>query len=171
MNEQIRFLTQRRSVRSFTDEAVCAEARDQILQAGLYAPSAMNRQVWQFTVVTGQALKALGDAVAEALDSPNYSRFYSAPMLIITSYPRAHSLGREDCSCAMENMLLAAHALDLGAVWINQLVDTCDHPTVRKLLDDFGVPGDHLCGGCVAVGHSAAPAPAAKAINGKVVIV
>ena len=72
--------------------------------------------------------------------------------------------GREaDNACAMQNIMLAAHAMDVASVWINQLKDTCDDPAVRALLTEFGVPQDHKVYGIAALGYAAGdPRPADK---------
>ena len=57
-------------------------------------------------------------------------------------------------------MMLAAHSLGLGSVWINQLQGICDEPAVRTELDALGLPGDHEVHGICALGHAAAPGKA-----------
>jgi len=168
MNEIMRNLLTRRSVRSFRPDQISDEDLEQILQAGLYAPSAMNRQSWQFTVVQREeSRRKLTAAMQKALNNPNYN-FYQPPTLILVSNVRDNSNAFADTGCAMENMFLAAHSLGLATVWINQLKDTCDVPEVRKVLDEFGVPSNHIVCATVALGYAQDNLPAPKERTGVV---
>jgi nitroreductase len=114
-------ITTRRSIRTFIDKAVPAELIEKILNAGLRAPSAGNRQPWRFIVVTDrQKMKRLDTQYHQPCVE-------KAPALIVVctnphdtwerydEHAHYHLL---DAAAAMENMLLAAHALGLGAVWV-----------------------------------------------------
>ena len=61
--------------------------------------------------------------------------------------------GKEDDACALENIFLAAHSYGVGSVWINQLQNICDTPAIRDILNDFGVPADHVVYGMAALGY------------------
>jgi nitroreductase len=65
-------------------------------------------------------------------------------------------MGRDDCACALQTIFLAAHALGVGSVWINQLRHVCDEAKVRDLLTAYGVPTTHKVYGCAALGYPAA---------------
>ena len=82
-------------------------------------------------------------------------------MLILASNERDNPHGVEDCACALENVFLAAHALGIGSVWINQLKGICDRPKVRALLTRMHLPESHIVLGCAALGYAARPAPPA----------
>ncbi len=169
MNSVIESMLARRSCRSFSGEPIPREKLQKIVEVALNAPSARNRQLWQFTVVADQELlEKLRAAVALYHERGDEYNFYRPAAMILCSNQRDYAFGREDCACAMENMLLAAHALELGAVWINQLTSTCDFHEVRAVLSCLGVPEDHVVYGCAAIGVPA-QAPAAKEILGKVV--
>lgn len=168
MNEVMKNLLTRRSVRAFRPDQVRDKDLEQILQAGLYAPSAMNRQSWQFTVVQGEdSRRKLTEAMQKALNNPSYN-FYQPPTLILVSNVRENSNAFADTGCAMENMFLAAHSLGLATVWINQLKDTCDLPEVRKVLDEFGVPANHIVCATVALGYAKDALPEPKERTGVV---
>lgn len=108
----------RSSIRQFTDRQISKDTLDVIVRAGMAAPSAMNKQPWSFVVVTER----------EVLDSLNanhpYANLKTATAAIIVCGVMEKTIegeGREywvqDCSAATENILLAAHAYGLGAVW------------------------------------------------------
>jgi len=109
----------RASVRSYTSQAVEPEKIEKLLRAGMAAPSAVNKQPWHFVAVTDRAIL---DALAQA--NPHAKMLESAPLAIVvcgnmdkTLEGSAADFWIQDCSAATENILLAAHAMGLGAVW------------------------------------------------------
>lgn len=108
----------RKSVRQYTDEPVSEEHIEILLKAAMAAPSAVNFQPWRFVVVTERAEL---DAMAEVL--PFARMLKQAPLAIVVCGETLWFEGREnifwqqDCSAATQNLLLAAEALGLGAVW------------------------------------------------------
>lgn len=172
MNEIMKNIVSRRSVRKFSDKMVPDEILNQIITAGLYAPSAMNTQLWQITVLKNdEKIVNLQKAIAKALDRPDYHRFYGAPVFIIVTVPEDYRHGAVDTACVLENMLLAAHSLGVGSVWINQLRDSCNDTDVRALLTEIGIPENHICFGCAAIGYADCELPADRENKGIVKIV
>lgn len=141
----------RRSVRRYTGAPVSEELVNQVIRAGCYAPSAHNCQPWHFVVLRRpSALEALAAVHPFAKMAPSAG----------TAIAVCGDLGRqktegflvEDCSAAIENMLLAAHSLGLGAVWCGI------HPVpklVQAVRDLLALPPAILPVGLVVVGHSA----------------
>lgn len=172
MNAVIKNIVTRRSVRKFSSEELSEDILQQIITAGLYAPSAMNTQLWQLTVVKNdEKIVALQNAIAKALDRPDYHRFYGAPVFIIVTVPDDYRHGAVDTACVLENMFLAAHSLGVGSVWINQLRDCCNDSEVRRLLTSFGVPEKHICFGCAAIGYADCELPSDRENKGVVRII
>ena len=172
MNEILKNIKTRRSCRKFRNEMVSNEILDEIISAGLYAPSAMNTQLWQITVVKNdEKIVSLQKAVAKALDRPDYHRFYSAPVFIIVTVPEDYRHGAVDTACVLENMFLAAHSLGVASVWINQLRDSCNDSEVRALMTSFGIPENHVCFGCAAIGYADCELPSDRENKGVVRIV
>ena len=107
------------SVRSYLDKPVEDAKIEQLLRAGMAAPSAMNKQPWHFVVVTDkQQLAALAKA------NPYAGMAAKAPLAIVVCGDmnkalsgKAREFWVQDCSAATENILLAANAMGLGAVW------------------------------------------------------
>ncbi len=122
----------RRSVRKYVDDkAVEHDKIIMLLKAAMSAPSACNLQPWEFIVVNEEeGLNRLKDCI----DSES-GRNYNAPAAFVvcgnTSYLPWEGTGAMDCSAAIENILLAATALGLGAVWIGAF----DGDAIRSLLD------------------------------------
>ena len=109
----------RTSIRQYTDEPVSKENIETMLRAGMAAPTAVNRQPWHFVVVTNRdKLNALATA------NRGTSMAAKAPLAIVVCGDMEKAMPRtgqgfwvQDCSAATENILLAANALGLGAVW------------------------------------------------------
>ena len=105
----------RTSIRSFTGDPVSKEQLETILKAGMAAPTAMNGQPWRFVVVTDK------EKIAKVFASGFRGEMFTQAGAVIvvcgqtTQMPNMFWFG--DCSAAAENILLAAHALGLGAVW------------------------------------------------------
>ena len=154
MNATMETILHRRSIRSFLEKPIPKPVLEQIVLAGQYAPSAMNRQNWHFTVLQNQEkIQSLAKAIAAELGMGEEYCFYRPAALILVSAPKDSHNGLADCACALENIFLAAWSLDVGSVWINQLKEICDRPAIRAHLDERGVPADHLVGGMAALGY------------------
>ena len=170
MNEVMNAILTRRSIRKFTADPSPAEVLEDLVKAALHAPSGMGKQTWQFTVVKNrEKIRRLAEAAGKILGRENYD-MYQPMILIIPSNQRDNPHGKEDNACAMENMFLAAHSLGIGSVWINQLQGICDEPAIREILNEFGIPADHIVYGMAALGY-ADDVKAEKQRIGKVVVV
>lgn len=171
MNEVIKTILERRSCRSFTDQAVKAEDVKTILDCALAAPNGLGKQTWKFTaVVNDEKIQNLATTVGTALKRGSYYNMYKPKVLIITSNLRESKYREVDNACAIENIYLACHSLGLGCIWINQVQDCCDDPNVRAILTEFGIPLEHGVYGCAAIGYPAKP-PAPREIKGQWVII
>lgn len=144
----------RRSIRSFEKREIPKSDLEIIAKAGIYAPSGMNRQTWQITVLTGDKITALASIMAKNLGNDGYD-FYKPAALMIMSNERDNRNGEADCACAIQNIFLAAHSIGVGSVWINQLKDLCDVPEIRTMLDGLKIPSSHKVYGMAALGYPA----------------
>lgn len=153
MNEIIRNIKTRRSVRAFSDRPIEKELLLEIADCARYAPSGMNGQPWNFCVVQKPELIAgLAACVGKELDRPGYD-FYGPNALIIVSCDRNSRFELQDGSCALQNIFLAAASLGIGSVWINQLRNVCDAPECRRLLTELGIPEGFRVVGTAALGY------------------
>lgn len=131
MNEVIKTILNRRSVRVYKDEPLKQEDLELILKAGYNAPSGCNLQPWHFTVVTNKnILNTLNiESKKEFADSENemfrqmaasekYDIFYNAPCTIFVSGEKTSPTSIIDCSAATQNMILAAESLGIGTCWV-----------------------------------------------------
>lgn len=156
MNETIKSILNRRSIRAFSNQEIDKATVQTLLDCALAAPSGMNQQTWQFTAIVNQEkifnfAKTVGKAIGR---DENYN-MYCPKVLIITSNDKESRFREVDNACAMENIYLAASSMGLGCVWINQVKDCYDDVEVRKLLTEFGIPENHGVYGCAAIGYPA----------------
>ena len=155
MNPVIDAILSRRSCRSFSDKPISSQDIETLLKCARYAPSGRNRRSWKFTAVLDQSLiKKLAAAVGAAIDNPAYN-FYNPTALIIPSNLESNHLGIYDNSAALENIFLAAHSLNIGSVWVNQVNGQCANPEVRAVLTEMGIPEDHVVYGVASLGYPA----------------
>lgn len=155
MNTVIENILTRRSVRVFTEKEISKEDIDILVKCALYAPSARNLQTWKFTVLTKKEdIRELASVMGKALGREGYD-MYCPSALIIPSNRKDSPFGRDDNACALQNIFLAAHSLGIGSVWINQLNGICDESEVRKVLNKFEIPEDHIVFGMAALGYAA----------------
>lgn len=147
--ELLEGLFSRRSVRDFTDAPVERDALLEIVRAGHWAPSGLNHQPWRFVLVRDPAVRS------SLAGLTHYGRIVNtAPALIavfIDSTAIYHPIkDYQGIGACLENMLLAAHGLGLGAVWLGEILKNAE--TVRTILQ---APAGHELMALVAVGHPA----------------
>lgn len=140
----------RKSVRKYLAKPVEKEKTDLLLKAGMAAPTGKDTRPWEFVVVTDRAIL---DSMAAAL--PYARMLKEAPMaIVVCGDTTKSSYWYLDCSAATENILLAAEALGLGAVW------TATYPYEDRMAvvkEETGLP-DHILSLCVIpVGYPAIP--------------
>ena len=162
----------RTSIRNFTGEAVPREQLETILKAGMAAPTTMNTQPWRFVVVTDKekiasvfgagprsgAFTTAGAVIVVCGQSTMMQRPFGQPDAPETEQPNMFWF--EDCSAAAENILLAAKALGLGAVW------TAGYPAqerIEPVQAALGIPSNVIPLCIIPVGVPAEdPAPKDK---------
>jgi len=147
----------RRSIRQFTDQAVSEAVIEDLLRAAMSAPSAGNQQPWQFVVITDRQIL---DTIPSI--HPYSAMLRQAPLAILVcgdEHLETHKgYWVQDCSAATQNLLLAAHARGLGAVWLG-IYPRMERVTgLRKLL---GLPEHVVPLALVAIGHPAEHLPPA----------
>ena len=139
----------RRSIRRYLDKPVDEELVQKLLAAAMQAPSARNQQPWQFVVIDDRAVL---DEIPVFM--PNAAMVAGAPMAILVcgdlDQEKSPGYWVVDCSAATQNMLLAAHALELGAVWCGVYPREKRMDGMRKLV---GLPPNVMAHSLVVFGH------------------
>ncbi|WP_337373453.1 nitroreductase [Mitsuokella jalaludinii] len=168
----------RHSTRKFKEEPVPQEVLDKVIEAGRQAPSGKHKNPSRFIVIRKkevlQELIALvqqefakmevtpenddnfGGAI-RAAKKGGYVFMYNAPVLIVVANKRDYGNKYADVSCAMQNMMLAANALDLGSCWINQLRWLQDNPVLRGYLQKLGMAEDEEVCASLSIGYPDTP--------------
>ena len=165
MNEVIQAMKERRSVRAYTDEVPSRALIDEVVEAGLWAASGMNRQGPIIVAVTDRALRDRLSAMnAEVIGDPGRDPFYGAPVVLVVLAPCDQANRVYDGSLVMGNLMLAAHALGLGSCWIHRAREEFDTPEGKAILAELGVEGDYEGIGHCILGY-AAEEPEAKPRN------
>ena len=152
--DAIHAIMTRRSVRHFKPDPIPEELVEQLLHAAMQAPSAHNGQPWHFVVIDQREIL---DAIPT--HHPYAAMCKEAPLAILvcgdTDLARTADSWLLDCSAATQNILLAAHALGLGAVWVHMLWPESAAPLRERL----GLPEHVRTLALVPVGYAVDPLP------------
>ena len=162
MNEVLKVLKERRSIRAFRPEPLKKEDLDAIVEAGLYAPSAKNLQSTKLVVVRDAAVLARLERLnSRILGTPEGTPFYGAPEAIVVLSDSEYPNWLQDGSLVMGNLMNAAAALGVGSCWINRAMETFELPEGKALMQKWGVDARYAGVGHCILGYAAAePAPA-----------
>ena len=167
-NQTLADIRSRRSVKKYMDQPVPRELVEAVVEAGMYAPSGMNRQSAKILAVTDKAMRDklsrmnLDIIIGKQLktSSGHSDPFYGAPVVLVV-------LAKKDCptrvydgSVVLENMLLAAHSLGLGACWIHRAKEMFETEEGKQLLQDLGITEEYE-----GIGHCILGYPAPDALK------
>lgn len=156
MNDVVRAILSRGSVRSFKEQEIPRAHLEMIVKSGIQAPSGNNMQTWKFTVVQNKeriaSLRQIIRKVADGKGVKVYG-FEHPDTLILVSNDRRNPNGVQDSACAAENMMLAAQSYGIGSVWLNPLRTICDETEIRTELKKMEIPDSHIVWSMVALGY------------------
>ena len=167
MNEALNNLMTRRSIRSYQPKQVEKELLEQVLQAGIYAPTGGGRQTPVIIAVqdekTVQQLSRMNAAVMGTKSDP----FYGAPTVLVVLAERSRGTYLLDGASVITTLLNAAHAVGLGSCWIHRAKEEFESEEGKALLKQWGIEGDFEGVGHVILGYPAgdAPEPAPRKAN------
>lgn len=167
-------ITTRRSTRKFRSAPIEQEKLDKVLEAGRHAPSGGNCQTCHFVVVRNKdvldKLAGLAQSAFAAMEieegmyksivnsirlsqKGGYVFHYDPPCLIIVANRKDYGNNIADCSCALENMMIAANELDLGSCWINQLKWLNEDAELLRYERSLGLEENERIYGALAIGY------------------
>lgn len=134
-NEALDAIFERKSVRKFIDKKIENDKLELLLKAGMAAPSALNHQPWKFILVDDRKLL---DQLADKLPYAKMLSSAKAAILVCGDIEKAlqdweQDFWIQDCSAATENILVAAQALGLGAVW-TALYPSIDRVNIARVI-------------------------------------
>lgn len=140
MNEAYKNLIERRSIRKYNNTKVSHDLIEQIVRAGQFAPSGMNRQIYAFVVVEDEELVArLSKMNADAMNSSS-DPFYGAKSLIIVFADTNAPTYLYDGALAMGNLMNAANALGVDSCWIHRAKEVFETPEGKEMKKTWGLP-------------------------------
>ena len=147
-NKTIELIKSRTSCRAYSDKKVSLKKALEVAEAGKFAPSGMNRQIATIYVVNSKAkVEKLRNLSLKIRDR---DCMYGAKTIILVGAPRGDRFTDLDCSCILENMFLAAHALKLSSCWINQFDEFFQTKDGLKVKKSLGIPEDYrIVGSCI----------------------
>ncbi len=170
----------RRSTRKMKSQVPPRDLIEKVIQAGRHAPSGHNNQSTHLIVITDpNILSDLADMVREAFVAMEVTEgmyvsmknaianakrgghpfHYNAPVLIVAANRIGYGNAMADSACALENMMVAANALDLGTCWINQLHWLDGNPAIHEYMLKIGLGQDETITGSMILGYPAEGLP------------
>ena len=171
MNDIIKAMKERRSIRKFKSDMPAKEDIAQIIEAGLYAANGMGKQATITVAVTNKELRDRLSAENCKIGGwkEGFDPFYGAPVILIVLADKNWANRVYDGSLVMGNMMLAAHSLGLGSIWIHRAKEEFELPEYQQVLKDLGVEGEWEGVGHCAIGYIEGVVPkAAKRKNQRV---
>ena len=163
MNEVLKLLKQRRSIRRYKAEQIKDAELDAILEAGTYAPSGMGKQSAVMVVLQDrETIAALSKINAEIQGNPGTDPFYGAPTVVAVLADSTSYNWLKDGSLVMGNLMNAAASLGVGSCWINRCGETFDRPEGRAYLEKWGLGESFKGVGYCILGYAEGEAPAPK---------
>ncbi len=140
MNETMKTLKNRCSVKKYTDRQVPEDVLDAILEAGLYAPSGLNNQQVYMVAVRDRETRDFLANMNTKIRGAGSDMFYGAPCVIVVLADPQNGTWVEDGSLVMGNLLNAATAMGVSSCWVHRARETFDSPEGKALLKKWGLP-------------------------------
>lgn len=154
-NKTIQTILTRVSCREYSEKKVSLGKLNQILEAGKYAPSAMNRQIANITCVrTKSKVERLRELSKEEMKR---DCMYGANTVVLVHAPRDDHFTPQDCSCVLENIFIGANALKIQSCWINQFDELLSTPKGMKIKARLGIPSENRIVGAAVLGYAKDP--------------
>lgn len=163
MNQVLKAIKERRSIRKFKSELPSKTDLEQIIEAGLYAASGMGTQATKIIAVTNKELRDKISEMNRKIGGWNegFDPFYGAPVIFIVLSEKDWRNKVYDGSLVMGNLMLAAHSLGLGSIWIHRAKEEFESEEGKEILKKLGIEGEWEGIGHCAVGFMDGEMPAA----------
>lgn len=151
-NELIKALLERRSIRKYDTKQISDDELDTILNAGLYAASAMNRQETKIVAVRDKETRDFLSKLNAKVMDKDTDPFYGAPCVLVV-FAKNDYCYWQDGSLVMANLMQAAYSIGLGSCWINRAKEMFEFPEGIELKKKWGIPEDYMGIGNCIVGY------------------
>lgn len=163
MNQTIENIVARRSVKKYTDRPVPMELVEEVVRAGMYAPSGMNQQSAKIIAVTNKEMRdRLSRINLEIIMGKNLNTssghndpFYGAPVVLVVLAKKEVGTHVYDGSLVMENLMIAAQSLGLGSCWIHRAKETFETAEGKQVLGELGIADEYEGIGNCILGYAA----------------
>ena len=142
MNNTVSDIMNRRSIRKYKPEQISREELDTVLQAGICAPTVMNRQSPLVIAVQNKEVRDRLSRMNAAVLGTDSDPFYGAPTVVVVLADANSPHAVQDGSLVMGNLMNAANAIGLGSCWINRAKEMFATEEGKQLLAQWGVEGD-----------------------------
>lgn len=164
MNETLRTLMERRSIREYKTAQISEEQLQQILEAGMYAPTGKGMQSPVMVVVQDpQLIRTLSQMNAAVLGAQDTDPFYGAPTVVLVLADRSvRPTWLEDGSLVMGNLMNAAWSVGVDSCWIHRAREMFESEAGQALLKQWGLEGDYVGVGNCILGYRDCQVPQPK---------
>ena len=163
MNETLKVLKERRSIRRYKAEQIKNEELNAILEAGTWAPTGMGKQSPVMVVVQDrETIAYMSKLNAEIMGKPDTDPFYGAPTVVVVLADSEAANWVQDGSLVMGNLMIAAASIGVGSCWINRAREYFDMPAGKEMLKKWGLDEKYRGVGICILGYADGPAPAPK---------
>jgi len=163
MNDSLKTLYERRSIRKYKEKQISNEELELVLKAGVCAPTAMNMQSPIIIAVQNrEEIAYLSMLNARIMGKEGTDPFYGAPTVLIVLADAANKNAVKDGSLVMGNLMNAAHAIGLGSCWINRATELFEMDEGKALLEKWGIKGEYIGIGNCILGYPDQEKPAMK---------
>ena len=150
MNEIMKNIFERRSIRKYKNKMVDEQLIDKVLEAGTYAPSGINMQSPIIIAVTNKEMRNKLSEINAKIMGKDIDPFYGAPVVLVVLADKNCPTYIYDGSVVMENMMLAATSLNLGSCWIHRAKEMFETEDGKKILQSLGISGNYEgIGNCI----------------------
>jgi nitroreductase len=149
----------RRSIRDYKPEAVDREQMAKVVECGIYAPNAMNKQTWAVRVVDAPDFINGVTEIAvkqnpKLKEQPNFKNFFrNAPTVAFIACPKESYSGEFDCGLLSENMMLSAWSMGIGSCCLGSVIPVMMSDEAKPYLERLQLPEDYKLLMAIAFGY------------------
>ncbi|PXV65925.1 nitroreductase [Dysgonomonas alginatilytica] len=165
-NEVVEAIKNRRSIRAYKPEQIDQAQLDTIIDCGINAPSALNKQTWEVRVIqNADLLKRINDSFVEKAkgkdlkgsasrsQEPGFSVFHGSPTLIIVGREKNNPTSLVDCGLLAQNILLSAESMNIGTCTIGNMASILNDPDAKEFLKEINMPDTHEVAFGISIGY------------------
>jgi len=143
MNEVIKNIEERRSIKKYKEDKVPKEIIEKIVEAGMYAPSGMGMQSSIIIAITNKNLRDKLSKLNAKIMGVDTDPFYGAPVVLVVLAKKDIPTHVYDGSLVMENLMLAANSLGIGSCWIHRAKEEFETEEGKEILKSLGIEDEY----------------------------